>query len=547
MTGKYTPVVSDFSIFKEVSSNISNPLEIIREAISNSDDANANKINISIDRNAKGELILSIEDNGEGMDLEGIHRFFNLGFSDKSADKIGQKGIGTKIFYKSESIHIETQTKNGKLLIANMINPWKKLQSNKIPTYDIEEFYGNEKIGTKIEITSYKVDNPEHFFNLESIKDYIQWFTIGGSFRNIFANRINIKQQINNIDIVPQIIIDDKINDKSEIIPGIHQFEEPNENISLKNRKGSQCKSKDYARTFGPYTRETNINGQFVSVQIYGTVSGVNAKKKICTFDTEQEYKDRFGLYLCKDFIPCVKMNSLLNTDLSYHYHIVANSQNFNLTADRNNISNIDDVAVKWVIDQITDIINTEIKPIADREYFMMIKSEEEAWKTKEKCDKTKKSIKKAIKSQDIGISELAMSKVPKNEFETSLLFCSILSNVKFCKFIPGIKSILSYSNKTPTDMICLGEKGENILVEVELKLSNFIKHKHPIETVDYIICWNIDLEEKHIQKVNESNCILINSDNEYKYLAFDEKELKIIELKSVVKKILHTTRITNY
>ena len=90
-------------------------------------------------------------------------------------------------------------------------------------------------------------------------------------------------------------------------------------------------------------------------------------------------------------------------------------------------------------------------------------------------------------------------------------------------------------------------EKGENILVEVELKLSNFIKHKHPIETVDYIICWNIDLEEKHIQKVNESNCILINSDNEYKYLAFDEKELKIIELKSVVKKILHTTRITNY
>ena len=33
MTGKYTPVVSDFSIFKEVSSNISNPLEIIRELL----------------------------------------------------------------------------------------------------------------------------------------------------------------------------------------------------------------------------------------------------------------------------------------------------------------------------------------------------------------------------------------------------------------------------------------------------------------------------------------------------------------------------------
>lgn len=547
MTGKYTPAVSDFSIFKEVSSNISNPLEIIREAISNTDDANANKINICINRNIKGELIICIEDNGEGMDIEGVHRFFNLGFSDKSSDKIGEKGIGTKTFYKSESIHLETQNKDGKLLIANMIKPWEKLQSNEIPSYEVEEYQGNEKIGTKIIITSYKVDNPERFFNLESIKDYIQWFTIGGSFRNIFANKINIKQQINNIDIVPQIIIDDKINDKYEIIPGIHQFEEPNENISLKDRKGSQCRSKDYARTFGPYTRETNINGEFVSVQIYGTVSGVNAKKKICALDTEQEYKSRFGLYLCKDFIPCVKMNSLLNTDYFYHYHIVANSQNFNLTADRNNISNIDDVAVKWVINQIIDVINTQIKPIANREYFAMIKNEEEECKIKDKCDKTKKSIKKAIKSQDIGIDELAMSKVPRNEFETSLLFCSILSNLEFCKFIPGIKCILSYSNKTPTDMICLGTKGENILVEVELKLSNFLKHEHPIETVDYIVCWNIDLEGKRIYKVNGKSCLLINNDNEHKYLTFDEKELEVIELKSIVKRIIATTRSVSY
>ena len=81
MTGKYIPAVSDFSIFREVASNISNPLEIIREAISNSDDANANKINICVDRNLNGQLTISIEDNGDGMNVDGIHRFFNLGFS----------------------------------------------------------------------------------------------------------------------------------------------------------------------------------------------------------------------------------------------------------------------------------------------------------------------------------------------------------------------------------------------------------------------------------------------------------------------------------
>lgn len=537
MTGKYTPQVSDFSIFKEIASNISNPLEIIREGISNSDDANANKITITIDRNLNGELIIAIEDNGEGMDIEGIHKFFNLGFSNKSINKIGEKGVGTKIFYKSEAIHLETHDKEGNLYIADMHNPWDRLQKNIIPEYIIQQHESDGERGTKVVIISYKADNPENFFNLESIKDYIQWFTIGGSFRNLFANRVNIKTQINNIDIVPQIIINDRINDKSEILSGIHQFEESNENINIENPTGLQCTLDDYARTFGPYIRETNINGEFVSVQIYGTVSGINAKRKICSLNTEQEYKNRFGLYLCKDFIPCVKMDELLNTDDYYHYHIVANSQNFKLTSDRNNISNIDDVRVKWVLDEITQIINKEIKPIANKEYFMMKKKEEEKRKLNEKCSKTKKNIKQVVKSPRIGIKGLGMAKVPKNELETALLFTSILSNLEFKQYIPGIECILSYSDKTSTDMICLNEKGENILVEIELKLKNFLNHNHPVETVDYIICWNVNVEENRIHKMGDKSCIFVNK-KEHKYLVFDEKELEVIELKSIIKEI---------
>ena len=78
MTGKYTPEVKDCSVFKEIALNTVKPLEILREAISNADDANANQINISIDRDEKGELIIIIEDNGDGMRLEEIHKFFNL-------------------------------------------------------------------------------------------------------------------------------------------------------------------------------------------------------------------------------------------------------------------------------------------------------------------------------------------------------------------------------------------------------------------------------------------------------------------------------------
>lgn len=537
MTGKYTPKVKDSSIFKEIALNTVKPLEVLREAISNADDANANQINISIDRDEKGDPIIAIEDNGDGMGIEEIHKFFNLGYSHKELSKIGEKGLGTKTYYKSNKIYLETSNQDGILYIAKMDNPWLKLENDELPSYSIDEVKREYKKGTKVIIYGYKIDNPETFFNLDTIKDYIQWFTIGGSFRNIFASNIKIKQQINNIDIVPQIIINDKINDKSEVIVGIHQFEEPNESPVGGLTKDTFRKSKNYARLFGPFSRETNINGEYVSVQLYGAISGINAKKKICKLAKGEKYRNRFGLYLCKDFIPCVKMDELLGTDDFYHYHIVANSQNFKLTSDRNNISNIDDIKVKWVLNEIKDIIEKQIKPIAMREYFSMIRKEEEEYRSKIKCERTKKSIRKIEKNEDLGIEELSMSKKPRNEFETTLLFSSILSNIHFKSYIQNIKSILAYSAKTPTDMVCLDHKDTTILVEVELKLSNFLKHKHPIETVDCIICWNVDIEEYKMYKLDDISCVFVNKDHR-KYLTFDEKEIEVIDLKSIIHKI---------
>ena len=145
--------------------------------------------------------------------------------------------------------------------------------------------------------------------------------------------------------------------------------------------------------------------------------------------------------------------------------------------------------------------------------------------------------MKKIEKSEDLAIDELAMVKVPRNEFETALLLSSILSNVEFREYIPEIKNILSYSLKTPTDMICCNKDNTKVLVEVELKLSNFFTHKHPIDTVDYIVCWNIDIDEHKIHKVNDNSCIFINGEQR-KFLTFDEKELEVIELKSIIDKI---------
>lgn len=110
----------------------------MREAISNVDDAN--QINISIDRDKKGDPII-IEDNGDGMVIEEIHKFFNLGYSHKELCKISEKGLGTKTFYKSNKIYLETCSKEGILYIANMDKPWMKLQNNELPYYKSKTSY----------------------------------------------------------------------------------------------------------------------------------------------------------------------------------------------------------------------------------------------------------------------------------------------------------------------------------------------------------------------------------------------------------------------
>jgi hypothetical protein len=76
-----TPTVDAAREFLEIATDFSNPLDLIREAISNSIDANASEIHISFNTEMDaGEriLICEIEDNGEGMNLLEYKRFLIL-------------------------------------------------------------------------------------------------------------------------------------------------------------------------------------------------------------------------------------------------------------------------------------------------------------------------------------------------------------------------------------------------------------------------------------------------------------------------------------
>ena len=63
-------------------------------------------------------LVIEIEDNGTGMSADILSmNFWGLGYSNSRADKvkIGEKGHGTKIYLRSEGVHVRTQSITGAL------------------------------------------------------------------------------------------------------------------------------------------------------------------------------------------------------------------------------------------------------------------------------------------------------------------------------------------------------------------------------------------------------------------------------------------------
>lgn len=114
--GRVLPKIDQVWEIREIAEDFTNPLEVFREAISNSYDARADNIKIEIYKAKEGEYVYSpltikISDNGNGMTKTQIENFWSLGCSEKRNSKeefIGCKGHGTMIYLKAKYIQIQT-------------------------------------------------------------------------------------------------------------------------------------------------------------------------------------------------------------------------------------------------------------------------------------------------------------------------------------------------------------------------------------------------------------------------------------------------------
>ena len=297
------PQVDEVQEFIEIANDFGNHLDLVREAISNSFDADATEIwiDFSVEEDL-GESILKITltDNGTGMEEEGLQSFFDLGNSPRRGDsnKIGEKGHGTKIYFKSQRVVVKTS--DGKVRrIAEMNHPIKKLHNREIPTVKVSSFSETSNPGTIVTIWGYN-NNRRSQFTHDNIRDYIKWFTRAGSIQWVFnsdsGDRVRI--YLKGLD-----------SDKFEKLNTRHDFGEESPSMRALFDEYLVKAPDYYCRRI---VREGHLtNHPEIAYQAVFSIEGSRVKYSYNPMLRRRGYQsgvytiqDRYGLWLCKDFIP---------------------------------------------------------------------------------------------------------------------------------------------------------------------------------------------------------------------------------------------------
>lgn len=326
------PKVNEVNEFLEIASDFEDPLEVIRESLSNSYDANSGEILIEINQRPTGSEII-IEDDGDGMTSDELESFFDLGNSTKRGkenDSIGYKGHGTKIFYKSDRIEVSSANE-GTNLRAIMENPWEKLNNGILPEYEVtERETSSANTGTRIKITGFKSGRGFEPASLtyNKIEHYLKWKTLGGSTAHFFDDECR--------EIEITIRLGDQIDDSCDELVTNNKFEFPDEQLEPGDGQFPEARM---CKHYEPQELEiTADSGETATLQVVGMVGGKEARDELPTYG---RHSAQFGIWLAKDHIKIERLNEAISHDNEFlHFLFIANCQEIELSSNRGKVRN---------------------------------------------------------------------------------------------------------------------------------------------------------------------------------------------------------------
>lgn len=494
-----TPEVDQTQEFIEIANDFSNPLDLVREAISNSYDAGASEIRISFEVVGQyGELKLKItlKDNGSGMTPEQLQNFFDLGNSTRreQADSIGEKGHGTKVYFNSKKIEVKTSYGNS-CLYAVMDEPFVNLYNRKIPTVQVSSIDLCD-VGTEITIYEYN-NNRRGKFTHPILKDYIMWFTKHGSIDNQF-----VKPGRNVV-----LFLKGLGEDNFEEIPQGHYFPEDSQNIN-------QLFEQFLAHAPDHYSKKIIRQGHLINhpeirYQAIFCIEGKYAKYNYNPMLRRPGYaapggsytiQERYGLWVCKDNIPIQRKNEWITFKGSEYtkLHAFINCQGLRLTANRSSVDNTPSEVLQDLKDAVTKIYD-EIARGDDWTSMAWLEDEASAYQTTEKERSNFIWRRNKINRSRIAIYEGITLVEPERESGVFSIF--LILSQKEPELFPFY--VVDYDTHDGIDVIAKGDNRTPIqiasLYYVEFKKTLSKGFNHSFENLHSVVCWDTDIRHDDV------------------------------------------------
>lgn len=502
-----TPQVNEVNEFIEIASDFEDPLEVIREALSNSYDANATQVDIKIEQDDEGRNTLIIKDDGHGMDEDDLSSFFDLGNSNKD-DAIGYKGHGTKIYYKSDKIRVET-VNDGTRIESVMDQPWAKLNNRELPTYSIDttDFDGPSR--TRIEVHGFRAGqgfDPQQL-TYNKIEHYIKWKTIGGSTAWYFNDDFH-EMEIN-------VELSSTIDATRDPVETDNRLKFPAENLD----PDGEFVAEEMCKHYPP--RELTVtldNGRELTIEVVGMVGGKEARNKLPTYG---KHSAQFGIWLAKDHIKVERYNDAIGADNEFfHFFFIANCQDLELSANREKIRNKSGDVYQAITDELDRYMTKVCQESWYRNYIERRKLEDK---------------KRSIRSQESSLQE-RLERTQEQEGLSPSNPAEVIAALErySANGAPETVQVADFQIDDEVNAILSTDEGfDNASLQV--KLSDFFEDETPLTNIDRFVCWKLgDLDA--LTRIERSSYMgeSIRFDfqnNEIKYGDGDPKSIPILEL----------------
>ncbi len=520
-----TPEVKEARAFREIVENFTDPREVLREGISNALDWGAKNIRITVNENADRadkELVIKIWDDGLGLNRGRFSAFWNLAdspgfqrdkFGKKVGGKVGEKGHGTKTFWKCRLLEVESIAKESDgtdwNVIAEMKEPINTLMKEKIPKYEYAEGSGQGRPSfTEITINGYHARSKE-VFRHEVLKDYVQWFTKFGSVE-LELGILTHKGKILHLQGLGR--------NEPEAISFGHEFPPVSNNIRELQQKCQDSWPRYYVNKWVLSSEpidgypSSNLNMVFY-------LEGDSVKRQYNTMLTRPgrppeswhyTVSSRYGLYVCKDYVPLPpsqRVSEWIAEKSEWTlYHSFVNCQDFDLTANRASIGNTDQLFLAKVHDTVKKLFETRIKTSPE---FKAYEDEIDFTKERGVIDRTQEEEKADVekrydyakKKRNAQYKPAQCPSVvllePRQEVEVLTIF-SVMAALE-----PDLFEfkIVDYSTSRGIDALCVLESTAGGLQKGNLRYVEFKKalthefRDHTFARLAAIVCWECNLE----------------------------------------------------